>query len=732
MKILKYYKITITIIFTFLLSINVFAQQRLIDSLDAKIQADSKKSVDPSINLPILERLYKLSAMAEPYLALEYAGQALQIYTDNNDIAGCAEWCSKIADIYFEQKVYYLAMQNYFEAYTLYKQANLSDPTAQALINIGNTYFIQNVDDVALVYFNDAENMFRKTNNLKGIAQAQNRIAMVQLGMYQYDQASDLFKKSLAIAEKLKDQELIADTYCSMAAVFDQTEEYDSEIKYLNMAVTKYRISGNRPKQARCNYNLGEVFFKIEKYDKAYVEFLRSLNIYKALNLKLGVAGVYNKMGRISFFQADYSDAISKASQALSLADENQGLVEKAEALLLLSDIEDKLGQADKAFEHLHRFTIVKDSLYEQKKSESFSELQVSLSTKEKEKELAVAEQEIKRKESMMIVAGIIAALVIVFSIYVIRSNRRVKKVNNLLTIQKKEIGIQKDIVMKANEEIRLRNDEIETINHDITSSINYAARIQTATLSSTDFIKEHFIDGFVYFHPRQVVSGDFYWFSEVKNTQTQSQVANKEKDFTSKLIVSVVDCTGHGVPGAFMSMLGDAFLNQIVNLQRITDPSQILNELHKLIRKTLQQETGENNDGMDAAICVIDKSAKTLEYAGAKNPLIYIQNGVAQKINGDFYSIGGMQREDVRVFKKHVVDITAPTSFYIYSDGYQDQFGGEHGRKFMAKHFREYLVENADLPFADQSKLLFKTFNNWRGDINQMDDTTIVGVKLS
>jgi serine phosphatase RsbU (regulator of sigma subunit) len=252
--------------------------------------------------------------------------------------------------------------------------------------------------------------------------------------------------------------------------------------------------------------------------------------------------------------------------------------------------------------------------------------------------------------------------------------------------------------------------------------------------LPDQEFIKRHFEDGFIYFRPREVVSGDFYWFSEVKSLKPPTLFRRKgaSEDEGSKLILSVIDCTGHGVPGAFMSMLGDAFLNQIVNLQKITQPAKILDELHNLVRTTLQQETTENNDGMDAAIIMIDRATQTMQYAGAKNPLIYIQDGKIEKVNGDLKSIGGIQKEDVRTFTCHEIDISKPTTIYIYSDGYQDQFGGDSGRKFMAKRFRELLVENANLPFAEQSNILYKRFVEWRGNTIQMDDTTILGVKVS
>lgn len=307
----------------------------------------------------------------------------------------------------------------------------------------------------------------------------------------------------------------------------------------------------------------------------------------------------------------------------------------------------------------------------------------------------------------------------VVFMVNIIKNNRKTNQINKQLQIQNDEINHQKA--------------EIERQNHDIKSSINYAARIQSSMLPETDFIKKHFADGFVYFHPREAVSGDFYWFSEVKIERPPTLFRRKDipEDEDGKLIIAVIDCTGHGVPGAFMSMLGDALLNQIVNFQKITQPDIILNELNKLVIATLQQDTSQNNDGMDAAICTIDKNTQQMQFAGAKSPLIYIQDNKMNKVNGDLKAIGGIQKGNEKNFTCHTIDISKPTTFYIYSDGYQDQFGGNDGRKFMAKRFRDTLAENSALPFESQSQILLDNFNEWKQNYIQMDDTTVIGIKI-
>ena len=194
---------------------------------------------------------------------------------------------------------------------------------------------------------------------------------------------------------------------------------------------------------------------------------------------------------------------------------------------------------------------------------------------------------------------------------------------------------------------------------------------------------------------------------------------------------MTAVDCIGHGVPGAFMSMIGNDLLNSIIKEKQIVQADKILTQLHKDIRQTLKQEETQTNNGMEMALVVIDKENQTLEFAGAKNPLIYIQNDKLYKIKGDIMGIGGTQTEIERNFTRHTLDITQPTTFYLFSDGYQDQFGGNKDKKFMTKRFRELLFDIYKKPMGEQKSILESTLQDWMGEEKQVDDILVMGVRL-
>ena len=283
------------------------------------------------------------------------------------------------------------------------------------------------------------------------------------------------------------------------------------------------------------------------------------------------------------------------------------------------------------------------------------------------------------------------------------------------INTQKEEISAQRDVLEEQSKALAEALQEINKKNENILSSINYAKRIQQAILPEGGTVDREFEEFMVLYKPRDIVSGDFYWFSQ-KN---------------GKLILIAADCTGHGVPGALMSMIGNEILNEIVNLRGITAADEILNELHLSVRSTLRQKDSNSRDGMDVSLVVIDKEAGIMEYAGAKNPLIYVQNENLYQIKGDKFPIGGIQKEQVRKFKRHAIDISDPTIVYLFTDGYIDQFGGNQNKKFLIKNLRDMIEEVHYQPMEQQYEIFEDKLINWMNGHRQIDDILVMGVKI-
>lgn len=266
-------------------------------------------------------------------------------------------------------------------------------------------------------------------------------------------------------------------------------------------------------------------------------------------------------------------------------------------------------------------------------------------------------------------------------------------------------------------EKVEERTQELAQKNKDITSSIQYAKRIQLAILPPLEQIYKYFPQAFILYKPKDIVSGDFYWFG-LKN---------------GKKIIAAVDCTGHGVPGAFMSMIGHNLLNQIISENGITEPDQILNLLHRGVQNALKQGTNivDTSDGMDLALCTIDEKNSELQFAGAFRPLFIINNGKLEKIEPDKYPIGGSQLEAERKFRSNTIKLNKGDTIYMSSDGYADQFGGEKGKKFMVKRYNELLLSVQNKTMQEQAIELEHTIESWRGNYQQVDDILIIGIRF-
>lgn len=304
---------------------------------------------------------------------------------------------------------------------------------------------------------------------------------------------------------------------------------------------------------------------------------------------------------------------------------------------------------------------------------------------------------------------------------------RKVKERTFQIERQKQQIESQLDEIEAQRDQLAFKSEtleqafsEIERKNNQITSSITYARRIQQAILPLEESIKNAFPESFILFKPRDIVSGDFYWFS------------NKGR----KKYIAAVDCTGHGVPGAFMSMIGYSLLNQIIIENDIQKPSQILSLLHKGVKEALKQENEglRNSDGMDIALCSIDMEQRIAEFSGAKRPLYLIRNNEISEIKGTKYSIGGVGEglnESERQFENHVIELQQGDQLYLTSDGFADQFGGPEDKKLMVKSFKSILTNISVLTCGEQKKALKNILENWKGNTHQTDDILVIGLKI-
>jgi len=336
------------------------------------------------------------------------------------------------------------------------------------------------------------------------------------------------------------------------------------------------------------------------------------------------------------------------------------------------------------------------------------AELEIENTRKELERknlELKNKDLEIRNKNIMLISFFIGSLLLLVLIIVIYKNYRDKKKINIILEEQ--------------NNKLEKQYEQIKIQNHQIMASINYGKRIQDAILPSNKLLTHFFNKYFIFFKPRDIVSGDFYWFSVQGDN----------------LFLAAVDCTGHGVPGAFMSLIGNSLLNYIVNEKGIYKPSEILKELNIGVNKALSQSHSGNDDhedGMDITLCKFDKKNKTIELSAANHTAFVVKGNEIKEIEGDELSIGEIysQKDDIE-FTNHLIPMDKESTLYMFSDGYPDQFGGTKGKKFMFKKLKQLFIENQNNNQETQTKNLEKRFETWKAETKQTDDVLVIGIKL-
>ncbi len=709
--------------------IRIFILAIILLVLNLKIQAQEVTKAGDQKTTAELEKLYLQNKQAYPFLALEYAAQALQLAISEKDSLEMALLLNYLGDSYFDKKAYSIALDNYFKSYKIYQRFDDSTNVAYSYIDIGAIYFEQNLSSIALGYFEKAKLIFELKKDKKGLSFALDKIGFVLLKQGLENEALKYFIDSHFTRKSLKDTLLTAISNKNIAEVYLQREEYEKAISFLQVASESFKAINNTLNIAETDYKIGDIYMYDEDYNKAIEYYKISLSNYLKFDKQYEIGLIYNKLSN-AYSGLKYPEEIKKfAMEALQIANNNEFIDIKAMAYSLLSQYYEQKNDILNAFRFEKMHSNATDSINDAKSISQSAEMQVSFEMQMQENQIGILTKDqelskatIRNQQIIGVGVAVFTILLLVLAINLYRSNNSRKKTNQILIHQKKDIEDKNSELERQKDAIEEKNTRIQLINRNITGSINYASRIQQAMLPKPDIYRKYFKDAFILFKPREVVSGDFYWFS--RNEELQ------------RVFIAAVDCTGHGVPGAFMSLIGNTYLNQIVNAHHITDADLILNKLHENIRSSLHQAKNQSRDGMDIALCIIDYKNKVIEFAGARNPMIYIKNNELFQLKGDNIDIGGIQREKERRFTKQTIPLETGMQLYLFSDGYQDQFGGKDKQKFMRKNFKELLFKIHQSDMMIQMQILEETFDSWitqpdGSKIDQIDDVLVIGFKL-
>ncbi|MFH1321997.1 MAG: tetratricopeptide repeat protein [Bacteroidota bacterium] len=699
---------------------------RTIDSLE-NILRSAKEDANKA---NILNRLCWEYKDRDLKKALEYCDQGLSLASRLEFSEGVARSLNNIGEVNRLKGNYKKAIDHHLQSLEIRRELGDKKEIANCLNNIGIVCYNQSKYEKAIDYYLQAIKISEETGDQRGIATRLNNIAGIYYYQGNYQKAMDYYRQSLEIRTELGDKRGITSCLLGIGNVYYSQDNYEKAVNYFFQSLKINKELGNKKGISKCLNNIAGFYNYQENYEKAIEYLLQSLAIDEELGNKHGIALILNNIGALFSKLGYYDKSREYSERSLMVAKEIGAKDEIKQAYANLAETYAGKEQFKKAYEYHQLYFEITDSLFNEESSRQITEMQTKYETEKKElqienlnKEKELQAVELKKNRIMMFAFAGGLALVLILAFVIFRSYRQSKKA--------KEI--------------------IEEKNKDITDSIRYAQSIQQAILPKEAEIRKAIPDHFIYFQPRDIVSGDFYWFYAVASPPLEKpdeapaqkvMVSPSKKRGSGGVFLVAADCTGHGVPGAFVSMIGNDLLNQIIIEKGVENPGEILTHLNNGIKSVFTREGAEQEaqDGMDMVLCVFDKDLKTLEFAGAKNPLLIIQNGELKQIKGDKYPIGGETERNYK-FTNHQTDLQKGNMVYMFSDGYQDQFGGSKdlagtssygaGKKFMIKRFKELLLTIQDKPMQEQKEILDKTIKDWKGNNEQVDDILVIGIRV-
>jgi tetratricopeptide (TPR) repeat protein len=607
----------------------------------------------------------------------EYLLKAVREYTVTGNKAGIARAYNNLGNLDFETGRYSEAIKYHFASLKLNESIGNKKGMASSLNNMANIYASRGDNRQAIGKYYEALQVYLEADHKVGIGNAYNNIALVYGQMDRYDSAAFYIQKSYQVRSEINDKRGIAS----------------------------------------CLANLGVFYLELRKFNESLIYFKKALAAKEELNDIAGVGAENKNIATNYVYLNKPKEAIEYAEKALAIAKQTNALDDLKSAYVVAAMAYGKAGDYKKAFDYQNIYVTLNDSAQNEKNSRIITEMNTKYETEKKEKEnlllqaqndLSVATIKQQKIITYLVIGGLLIALVLAFFIF--KGLKKQRQANSIISLQKQEVEKQKDLVEEKQKEI--------------IDSINYAKRIQNSLLANKEFLDHNINSNFIFYKPKDIVSGDFYWATTVHRRETvhHSNASNEELFY-----LAVCDSTGHGVPGAFMSLLNIGFLSEAIKEKDITQPNEVFNYVRQRLIESISQEN--QKDGFDGILLCINKTNHKITYAAANNNPVLVSGNRLINLPTDSMPVGKGERS--AGFNLYEIDAEKGDSIYLFTDGFPDQFGGPKGKKFKYRQLEDLLLENHGLPQQEQADKLDSVFSTWKGNLEQIDDVLVVGIKL-
>lgn len=654
------------------------------------LNALSRKKLAPVVQ----KRLYKIAGAVNSYIGYyyvnilqndsaseEYYISSINYYKMGGVKRSIANTMASLGIAYETQGKIKQAMKLYQEALGIQEEIKDTADISQSYQYIGNLLRNQNDYRGALNYLGKSISLLKKTKNWSQVANSLNLTGICYKNLNLFDSAMYAYKSALKIDDSLHNEFGIATELLNEGVIYQNKGNLDTALDYYQQSLKKFEPIGNKNA-------IGFALTSITVIDLEKKNYKGALEVGQR-NMKLS-----REIG--------YPENIMNAAQTLCEAYKGMGQYKEA---LAMEELYKKMSDS------ILNATTKRSSIEQDLKYQHDKEL---MKVKQQQEKATLAAQKEREKRNIIIefISGVLF-LVLIFLGFLYTRFRLIRKQKNIIERQKAEAEKKNVLIEQQKQLVEEQKNIVEEKNKDILDSITYAKRLQDAILPPISEIKKRLPDSFILFKPKDIVAGDFYWMETSKKN----------------ILIAAADCTGHGVPGAMISVVCSNALNRTVKEFGITEPGKILDKTRELVIETFEKSEGDIKDGMDISLCSINTDDRVIQWAGAYNPLLYTHDKELKELIPDKQPVGKHDRQTS--FTTHIIHLSKGDMLYLFTDGYADQFGGPGGKKFKTKHLHELCTQIAHLETDEQIKVLEKTFEDWKGRLEQVDDVLVIGITL-
>lgn len=754
-------KLYSSLFFFLLLSLGLYAQESaVIDSLKTRIKA-AKTDSALSYEYDVIASEY---SNINPDSGIVYANKSLASAKKIKKYEYQVDALKTLGVIYREKGEYNASLDRLHTALSIAQDHNLSGHYLEKIYSSLNLSFTEQGNYTAgIEYGFKALHEIEKKGDTLAMALANNNLANTYFQIKQYSKAMKHYTIALKYAEAIKHlygQSLLAG---NMGSVYYEMQKMDSAKMFYDKGLALTQQINDIAGEGIIYCNLGSYYQKTNDNNKAIEYLFKAEKIFLEMKMQPNLADVYYNLATSYLYLKDFGKSEKYAKQSLEIADKIESYPHKQQAHLALKNVFEKTNNTGQAYLHYKEYIAARDSIFnEENKKEQFKSelvyeydkkkysdsLNQVVAVKMQQKELSQEREKTETQRKFTYAAVAMCLLLLILALYIFKNYKDKQKANKIISEQKDQVEIQ-------NQEIEHQKSILEIRNKEVTDSINYAKHLQDAILPPESFMKKFLPESFTLYKPKDIVAGDFYWMelisletgggrSEKKNTDTGSSELNLKRASNSDLqtpdseliLIAAADCTGHGVPGAIVSVVCSNALNRTVKEFKIQDPGEILDKTRELVIETFEHSdpsrthaSKEVKDGMDISLCSINKKTNELKWSGANNPLWIIRDKKVIEYKPNKQPIGKV--DSPIPFITHSIQLQKNDQIYIFTDGFADQFGGEKGKKFKLANMKQLFLLHSHLPMNNQKDNITSTLESWQGNIEQVDDILVIGIKI-